>query len=63
MGRPAPGRVALHLWDATDHLRTEADIRSFLEAGEEKAGGDAQFMALVQATAALARKRWGLAQR
>jgi len=61
MGQAEPGKVALHAWEATDHLRTEDDIRLFLEASEEQAGDDPQFMALARATADLARRRWGLA--
>jgi len=63
MGQAEPGKVALHAWDATDHLRTEDDVRLFLEASGEEAGDDPQFMALAQAIVDLARKRWGLTDR
>lgn len=63
MGQAEPGKVALHAWDATDHLRTEDDVRLFLEACGEEAGDDPKFTALAQAIVDLARKRWGLTDR
>jgi len=63
MGQAEPGKVALHAWDATDNLRSEDDVRMFLEASREQAGSDPQFMALAQAIVDLARKRWRLTDR
>jgi len=63
MGQAEPVKVALHVWDATDHLRSEDDVRLFLQASREEAGDDPQFMALAQAIVDLARKRWRLTDR
>lgn len=63
MGQAEPGKVALQVWDATDHLRSEDDVRLFLQASREEAGDDPQFMALAQAIVDLARKRWRLTDR
>jgi DNA-binding phage protein len=63
MDRAEPGKVALHAWDATDHLRTEDDVRLFLEASGDEVGDDPQFMALAQAIVDLARNRFGLTDR
>lgn len=49
-------------WDAAEHLKTEEDIKLYLEAAEDEAGDDASFMAHVLSNIARARNMTQLAK-
>jgi probable addiction module antidote protein len=55
-------KLNLRRWDAADYLKTDEDIRLFLEACFEEAGDDANFIAKALGTIARARGMTQLAQ-
>ena len=54
--------VKLKAWDSAEHLQTEDDIASYLEACFEEAGDDAAFIAKALGTIARARSMTQLAK-
>lgn len=49
-------RDTLHPWDIADYLRTEEEIALFIEAAQQDALGDADFMAKVMEEVERARR-------
>ena len=54
--------IKTSLWDVTQHLRDEEDIRLYIEAAHEEAPDDAAFMAKVLGDVARARNMSELAR-
>ncbi|WP_312381173.1 helix-turn-helix domain-containing transcriptional regulator [Pseudomonas oryzihabitans] len=52
----ASHREVLRQWDVADHLKTEEDIALYIEAAEQEAPGDEDFMAKVMKEVERARR-------
>jgi probable addiction module antidote protein len=56
------GKIKTRRWDIQDHLKTEEDMRGFLEACFEEAGDDPAFIAAALGDIARARGMTALAR-
>lgn len=56
------GTIKLRKWDSTEHLKTDEDMVSYLEACLDEAGSDAAFIAKALGTIARARGMTQLAK-
>lgn len=62
MSRMATQKTATTRWDSAEHLRTDEDVRMYLEACFDEAGDDAAFLAHAFGVVARARGMMQLAR-
>lgn len=62
MSRKAAQKTATTRWDSAEHLRTDQDVRMYLEACFDEAGDDAAFLAHAFGVVARARGMMQLAR-
>lgn len=62
MSRKATQKTATTRWDSAEHLRTDEDVRMYLEACFDEAGDDAAFLAHAFGMVARARGMMQLAR-